>query len=40
MKDELIEMLIAPDEEAEYRHNKIIKTIKRYTIPEIPKSTF
>jgi hypothetical protein len=40
MKDELIEMLIAPDKESEYRYNKIIKTIKRYTIPEIPNRHF
>lgn len=36
MKDELIEMLIAPEKESEYRHKTLIKTIKRYTIPEIP----
>lgn len=40
MKDEIIEMLLAPEDLWEIRYKKLIKTIKRYTIPIIPNRHF
>jgi hypothetical protein len=39
-KDELIELLLAPDDCWEYRYNKLVKKIKRFTIPVAPNRHF
>ena len=39
-KDELIELLLSPDDFWEYRYNKLVAKIKKYTIPVIPNRHF
>ena len=36
LKDEVIEMLLSPQDQWEVRYNKLVETIKRFTIPIIP----
>ena len=39
-KDELIELLLSPDDHWEYRYNKLVSKIKKFTIPVIPNRYF
>lgn len=40
LKDEVIEMLLSPEDHWEIRYNKLVETIKRFTIPIIPNRHF
>ncbi len=40
LKDEIIEMLLSPQNHWEVRYNKLVETIKRFTIPIIPNRHF
>lgn len=40
MKDEVIEMLLAPESTWETIYNKLVNTIKRFTVPRIPDRHF
>lgn len=39
-KDELIELLLSPEDHWEYRYNKLVEKIKKFTIPVIPNRQF
>lgn len=40
LKDEVIEMLLAPEDHWKIRYNKLFSTIKRFTVPLIPERHF